>query len=317
MLRKALIVGLQNYPYQFLHGCHDGANSIERLLKRHEDGSVNFDCKLLIDKRNDDENAIDQVKLRKNIIELFDVPKIDTVLFYFSGHGALTTRGGFIVTPDSKKFDEGIRMDEILDLANNSRADNKVIILDCCNSGAFGEIPHTNGNITQIGEGVTVLSACMKNQNTIGNDFTDLLIEALKGGAADLTGNITAGSVYWFIDRALSAWGPRPVFKTVVNSYIPIRKVKPLIPLEILRKLTDYFKKADDEYPLNPSYEFTSPEANPSNVVILKDLQKMVSVGLVKPVNEEHMYFAAMNSKSCKLTSIGHCFWRFLTDGRI
>jgi hypothetical protein len=144
-----------------------------------------------------------------------------------------------------------------------------------------------------------------------------LLIEALVGGAADLTGIITPGSIYWFIDKALSAWGPRPVFKTVVNSYVSLRKVNPPIPLEIIRKLTDHFKNTEEELPLNPSFEFTAPEADPKNVVILKDLQRMVSVGLVKPVNEEHMYFAAMNSKSCKLTALGQCYWRFVKEGKI
>ena len=33
--------------------------------------------------------------------------------------------------------------------------------------------------------------------------FTILLLEALKGGAADVTGHITLGGVYAYIDRAL------------------------------------------------------------------------------------------------------------------
>ena len=35
---------------------------------------------------------------------------------------------------------------------------------------------------------------------------------------------------------------------------------------------------------------------------VFKDLQKMEGVGLVVPVDEEHMYYAAMNSTACKLT---------------
>lgn len=47
------------------------------------------------------------------------------------------------------------------------------------------------------------------------------------------------------------------------------------------------------------------------------DLQKLEGVGLVVPVNEEHMYYAAMNSKSCKLTPIGKRYWKLVKEGRI
>jgi len=312
-MRKALIIGLENYPGNFLKGCHYDAKEIDRVLKQNEDED-NFGCRLLID---DAGKTIGRVQLRQNITELFEAPGYETVLLYFSGHGTLNARGGYIVTPDARLYDEGISMDEILALANQSEAINKIIILDCCNSGAFGNPQINNGNITQISQGVTILTACTRNQNAIQNIFTGLLIEALEGGAADLTGNITAGSIYWFIDKALGAWGPRPVFKTVVNSYVPVRKVKPPIPLEVLRKLTGFFETPEYEFLLDPSYEFTAPEANPDHIIILKNLQKMVSGGLVKPVGEEHMYFAAMNSKSCKLTVLGQCYWRFVKEGRI
>ena len=78
---------------------------------------------------------------------------------------------------------------------------------------------------------------------------------------------------------------------------------------------------------MNPSYEDTNekvvhhkviePFANPTNVSIFKDLQKLESIGLVVPVDEEHMYFAAMNSKSCKLTALGYHYWRLVKDKRI
>ena len=48
--------------------------------------------------------------------------------------------------------------------------------------------------------------------------FTSLLLEALKGGAADITGHITPGGIYAYIDKALGPWEQRPVFKTKCNS---------------------------------------------------------------------------------------------------
>jgi hypothetical protein len=78
--------------------------------------------------------------------------------------------------------------------------------------------------------------------------------------------------------------------------------------------LIEYFPTPQDEHRLNPSYEFTEPIADPKKAAIMKDLQKFVSVGLVVPVGEEHMYFAAMNSKSCKLTAVGFQYWRLVKD---
>jgi hypothetical protein len=313
-MRKALIIGLQNYPHASLLGKIHDAEEINRILKTHEDQSVNFGCKLLTDEVG--EVMVNRQQLKTHITELFEAEGFEAVLLYFAGHGNIDAAGGYIIASD---LNEGVSMDEILTLANQSKALNKIIILDCCHAGAIGDPP--NGDVTRISNGVTVLTSCTKNQTT-GQEygrgvFTRLLIEALEGGAADLCGNVTAGSIYGFIDNALGQWGQRPVFKTNVNSFMSIRKVKPPIPLDVLKKITTHFKNADQEYPLGPSYEFTAPEANPEHVVILKDLQKMVSVGVVKPVGEEHIYFAAMNSKSCKLTALGQCYWRFINEGKI
>ena len=44
--------------------------------------------------------------------------------------------------------------------------------------------------------------------------------------------------------------------------------------------------------------------------------QLFESVGLIEPVGAEHMYFAAMKSKSCKLTALGLHYWRLSKDKR-
>lgn len=55
--------------------------------------------------------------------------------------------------------------------------------------------------------------------------FTDLLLQGLKGGAADISGNITPASLYSFVDQSLGAWQQRPVFKTNISQFLPIRTV--------------------------------------------------------------------------------------------
>lgn len=134
----------------------------------------------------------------------------------------------------------------------------------------------------------------------MGRVFTALLLDALKGGASDVMGNITPGGIYAYIDKSLGPWQQRPVFKTNVTRFSPLRTVKPQIENEILQRITKYFPCPNQEHLLNPSYEPTNaiavehsviePYADATNVAIFNDLQKLESVGLVVPCGEEHMY---------------------------
>jgi hypothetical protein len=254
----------------------------------------------------------------------------ETAVFFFSGHGFMNELGGFLVTPDHQKYDMGISMDDLLKIVNQSNINDKIIILDCCHSGAMGS-PVLTGGACQIQDGVSVLTAsrddeASKEINGHGI-FTALLIDALQGGAADLRGSVSPGGIYAYIDQALGPWDQRPVFKTNVTRFISLRESIPQISIDTIRRLVDYFKSPSDELKLDPSFEYTNsledkhtvvePYAKPENVAIFKDLQKLEGVGLVIPVGTPHMYFAAMESKSCRLTSLGYHYWRLVNDKRI
>lgn len=315
-MRKALIVGIDNYPNAKLNGCVTDATSITSVLERNADGSPNFHPISITDPPNE----VTRAKLRQAIIQLFD-GDCDVALFYFAGHGMLNSNGGWIMTSDYKDYDEGISMDEILALANKSRAKDKVIILDCCYSGNFGVPSTTNSTVSQLSDGVSVLTACRPYELAAENNgqglFTSLLIDALYGGAADIRGFITPGSLYSYVDEALGPWDQRPMFKTNVSRFTHLRTVPPKISLDVLRKITEYFPTPETEHQLDPMYEDQNPDHDPEKVQIFKNLQKYVSEGLVKPVGEEHMYFAAINSKSCRLTAMGYQYWRLVKEGNI
>lgn len=273
------------------------------------------------------DNISSKAELKNLIREIFD-SKVEIALFYFSGHGCKTAEDGYIVTPDFTPGDEGISMSEILKMVNNSNALNKIVILDCCYSGTFGN-GCLSDNITQIFEGVTILTASLDDQTACESGghgvFTNLLLEALTGGAANINGNITPGSIYSYIDQALDAWEQRPVFKTNTHSFVKVKSVVPQLELSILRNIVDYFPTSTSEFSLDPSFEFTNcidyehkivePYAEKNNIKKMKELQQMESVGLIKPVDEEHMYYAAMNSKSCKLTALGYHYWQLVKRG--
>ncbi len=315
-MRKALVVGIDDYPGVPLKGCVNDAVAMTALLERNGDGSPDFSVRLLTSPKA----VVGRSQLRRAIEELF-AGDDEVCLFYFSGHGLVKSTGGYIVTSDVQKHDEGISMDDILNLANGSHAKDRIVLLDCCHSGAFGSPAITSGTIAQLRDGLTVLSATREHEAAVeirgGGLFTSLVLEALKGGAADLRGEVSPGGVYAYIDRALGPWEQRPVFKTNVSRFTSLRTVAAPIPLQTLRKLCDYFPDPDSEFKLDPSYEFTEKRATPEHVAVFKDLQKFESVGLVVPVGEEHMYFAAINSKSCRLTALGTHYWRLVKEKKI
>lgn len=323
LAKKSLVVGINNYPGSPLNGCIADASEFSKIVATNEDGSPNFDIRLAKD-------VPAKSELKKHIIDLF-AGDCETALLYFSGHGFINEIGGYIVTPDYKQYDEGVSMDEILAIANASKAKNKVIILDCCHAGAFGSPKIIESKTAHIAEGVSILTASRENESALEINghgvFTNLLLEALRGGAADLRGHITPGGIYSYIDQALGPWDQRPVFKTNITRFTSLRTVTPQVPIEVLRKLITYFPAPQREFTLDPSYEDTNtpkvdhkiiePHAKPENVAVFKHLQKFQSVGLVVPVDEQFMYFAAMKSKSCKLTALGYHYWQLVKDKRI
>jgi hypothetical protein len=316
-MRKALVVGIDEYPGHPLYGCVNDAKAIARVLAEHGDGGPNFSIRML----TAPSSAISKGILRNSIDQLF-AGDSDICLLYFSGHGIVTSTGGCIVTPDAQKYDEGVAMDEILKLANYSPARDKVIMLDCCHSGALGNPAIAGSNLAVLSEGLSVLAASRDYESAleIGGKgvFTSLVVDALQGQAADLRGNVSIPGIYAFVDQALGPWDQRPIFKTNVAHFTSLRSLPPRVSFATLRKLCVYFPQPDAEYRLDPSYEITEVErAKAENVAIMKDLQEFLRVGLVVPVSEEHMYFAAMHSKSCKLTSLGYQYWRLVKEQRL
>ena len=141
--------------------------------------------------------------------------------------------------------------------------------------------------------------------------FTTLVMDALNGAAANLLGDITPGSIYAHIDQSLGAWDQRPVFKTNVKEFISLRSVQPAIEISDLRKIVELFPNKD-HHKLDPDYEPDSPTPDLLKNEMFAVLQKFNRINLVKPVDEDHMYFAAMRSKSCKLTVLGEHYWSLI-----
>jgi len=323
-MRKALIVGIDYYrKINCLSGAVNDAYSVKAVLERNADGTLNFPTPRLLVGTGPGAD-VTRTQLKEAVRELFRDDS-DIALFYFAGHGYIETTGGYLCASDCESGDDGLALAEVMQLANLSRAKNKVIILDSCHSGVVGSNALST-NVSEVSDGTTILTASTADQYAMempgggSGVFTNLLVDALSGAAANLVGAITPGSVYAHIDQSLGAWEQRPVFKTNVRSFVSLREAKAPVELSTLRRLTSFFPDPAMPLQLDPSYEpersgaedGSIPAPDPQHTADFAVLQELVKVNLVRPNGAPHMWHAAMEGQSCELTVLGQHYWRLV-----
>lgn len=324
MSRRALLIGIDEYDdlsIRNLGACVTDALEMREALARNGDESVNFDCRMLTGPGSE---SVTRALLRRRWRQLFTNFEGD-ILFYFSGHGSPGDVGGFLVTQDAVEDDPGLPMNELIDMANTSEAKSVLIILDCCYSGAAGNAAASLGSLERkatLREGVTILAASRPTEEAfeIGGHgvFTRLVLGALRGGAADVRGRVSAASIYGYVEAALGAWGQRPVYKSHAGNLDPVRSIPPKVPDEHLREIVRYFPGVDDKYQLDPTYEETEEAvAIPKHVAIFKRFKKYQIAGLVCPIDGHDLYWTAKRSERVELTELGKFYHELVTTNRI
>ncbi len=128
----------------------------------------------------------------------------DKIIFYFSGHGY---PGGFCPY-EMRKVDDGLTYSEVIKIMNDSKASNKIIFADACNSGAIrknqSSTPSNIGNIMMFlssrGNEYSIESPLLSN-----GYFTNYLLHGL-GGKADANGDrtITAKELYNYVSTGVT-----------------------------------------------------------------------------------------------------------------
>lgn len=313
-MRRALLVGIDKYEhYRCLKSCVADAKEMTKLLKKNEDRSPNYGCKLITCGDEPVTRSILRVELRN----LFH-DDCDGALFYFSGHGVPSQTGGYLVTQEGVPTDPGFPMSEVIDCANQSVIKEIVIILDCCFAGDMGDVPisHYPGASphAQLRQGVTVLGSSGRNQlsremNEGHGVFTSLVIGALSGGGANVRGRVSAASIYSYVEQALGPWDQRPIYKSYSTTLAPVRCCKPPVTDDLLRDLLDLFPTPDTQYQMDPSYEFSHETCNPHHVEIFNKFKCYRNAGLLKTVAHDDLYFAALYSTTVGLTPLGKSYW--------
>ena len=325
-MRRALVVGIDYYDaITPLSGCVNDAYAVKRMLERNADGSVNFGCKLSVGESA--QSIVTRTALKESIRELF-AGEGEVALLYFAGHGHIETTGGYLCAGDCRTGDDGLPLSEIMTLATSSRIMNRVVVLDSCYSGIAGDHP-AHEKISELADGITILTASTAEQYASEQNgsgaFTNLFVDALGGAGANLVGDVTPGSAYAHVDQSLGPWSQRPVFKTYVNRFVSLRKATPPIDLTDLRRVSEFFPKPGFEFQLDPTYEpersgaedASIPGPDPEKNLVFAILQKYNRVNLVVPNCAPHMWHAAMQSGSCRLTVLGEHYRRLADDGML
>jgi uncharacterized caspase-like protein len=142
----------------------------------------------------------------------------DLLILYFSGHGVRDELGAlYLAVKNTKRFhllSTAIKSDSIRELMDQSRSKRQILILDCCNSGAFargtkGATGMSLGTASafEVGYGRIILTASDATQfawegdqvigKTENSLFTHFLMKGLKGEAdLDCDGRITVDELY-------------------------------------------------------------------------------------------------------------------------
>lgn len=322
--RKALVVGIDDYPSSPLFGCVNDAIEMSAELQRHGNGSLNFDVLTL-------ESGTSQVTtgaIRQHLNQLFHGDP-SVAVFYFAGHGTVINGESYLCSVDGTRDAPGLPVSELTRMITQAseRIQNCVILLDCCFAGGAGNLVDLNDKVAALGKGVTILTACRNNETAKEMNghglFTYLMLDALRGGAADILGRITPPSIYSHIDQSLGDWDQRPLYKSHVDSFLTLKEMPPKVDLTTLQRLTHFFKTPAAEYQLTPEHEHTNADGSPNTdgdqtiKAEFRELQNCNRAGLVEPVDEKDMYWAAMNSKTCRLTALGAHYHRLAKNNRI
>lgn len=321
MEKRALIIGIDSYDnFHDLKGCVADATELCELLRQNGDGSPNYECHLLTSPGS---QPVNRSTFRRAWQELFDDFSGD-VVFYFSGHGTPNEIGGYLCLEDSTSDDPGFGINDLLRVVNHSMAREVLLIIDTCFGFFPGRSPRFRDaiieNPIQLREGVTLLGAARptgkaKEDNGRGV-FTRLFTEALAGGAADVRGYVTAASSYAYVEQSLGAWEQRPIFRSNVSSFLPIRRCTPSVSDIALKELVVIFQKPDSRFHLNPSFSSTHKSATRKNVQIFKKFEVYQNARLLKTVKEVSLSAAALNSNYVELTPIGKFYWHLVKSKR-
>lgn len=223
--QKALIVGVSDYPAPIpkLPAVTGDVKEMARLL-RSKDGAFSAGVTLLADRQ-----ATRQAVLAA-LTDAFGQAKADETLFvYLAGHGDVEAESYYFVAHDTDAHDlrtTGVSLAAIKALFDKTASSRAFLWLDFCHCGGILTERAAKADDRTVlrrtlevvrGEGKIIVAACTPRQSAYENAslghglFTDALLRGLKGDASS-GGEVTANSLFDFIDREIGSQRQRPMF---------------------------------------------------------------------------------------------------------
>lgn len=317
-MRKALIVGIDNYhSLATLDCCVNDAMKMQELLEVNDDGTTNFDIKTLID------DEATTLALEEEIANLFDDEDVEIGLFYFSGHGIKENKCTYLLTVDGSKRSLGVSLEHLMNQVNSAKCKYKIVILDCCSSGAIGKNALFANNMFSCGEGVVIMTSCKDSSKALDENghgvFTGLIINALDGYASDILGNVSILTMYHYVASCLGAWKQRPTLKCNISPDLLIRKAEPLIPLKTLKNGLKLFESEDDVIELDATFYNFTKGFDPVSIKPVKENEKKFNLLLqleqARLLRHTHssLFITAKNGGQVSLSKDGKYYWSLVS----
>ncbi|WP_280232592.1 type VII secretion protein EccCb [Nocardia cyriacigeorgica] len=212
--RTALFIANDTYHFDGLSRLYapvEDAEQLRELLRDPEIGGFR-PADLLVNES--------KAEIERNIERLFrHAGPDDVVLLYFSGHGLRTRQNLYLATSNTDPqlvSSTGISAGFIREMIKESAAAAKIILLDCCYSGAFlgADVMKSTPTIDDVGEelaagdGICILTAASAVETAEDgratpdrseplSAFTAAMVKGISTGLADNSGGLISAYDLW------------------------------------------------------------------------------------------------------------------------
>lgn len=224
--QSALVVGVSQYPdpTHNLPGVAADVREMAKILSSKDGTFRSSGVTVLTDKKATQSNVESALR------QIFtSATSSETVFVYLAGHGAVVGDDYFFIafdTDDTRLDETGVSLKEIKTLFDQTKSRRVFLWLDFRHSGGILARSRIASDVKAIqraigvvsGEGRIIVAACTQSQlayedPSIGHGlFTHALLKGLKGEAKSARGEVTASSLYDYIDHEVGSTRQRPVF---------------------------------------------------------------------------------------------------------
>lgn len=224
--QRALVVGISSYspPISPLPAVANDVREMAKLLTSKNGAFQTDSVTMLADK------AASRSAVISGLSQVFSKAATDeTVFVYLAGHGTVSGSNYFFLPHDVDVHDienSCVSLTTIKTLFDECKSRRVFLWMDFCHSGGIlargSQVDATSAlrRTLQVvqGQGKVIVAACTSSQSafespSLGHGlFTHALLQGLRGEAKSAQGEVTAASLYDFIDHHVAGPDQQPVF---------------------------------------------------------------------------------------------------------